>query len=120
MFTTLELAKMIKEANCNNGEPCSDYRLAQLLDIPKQTVSSWKTSGCIMKDETGLKAAKLLGLGPELVLAGLQVERAKDTPAYKSWKKIYKAMEQSSKGVAAAALLAVFVIPVAICNTPIV
>lgn len=119
MFTTLELTKMIKDANCNNGEPCSDYRLAQLLEIPKQTVSSWKTSGCIMKDATGLKAAKLLGLGPDLVLAGLAVERAKNTPAYKNWKRIYKALEASAKSNAAAVLLTVFVSGVAFCNMPI-
>lgn len=119
MFTTLELAKMIKDANCNNGAPCSDYRLAKLLDISKQTVSNWVNHGAIMKDETGLKAAKMLGLGPDLVLAGLAVERAKNTPAYKNWKRIYKAMEASAKSNAAAVLLTVFVSGVAFCNMPI-
>jgi hypothetical protein len=84
MITTLDLLELVKKTY----ENCSDYRAAQLLEISRQTPSTWIHRGSVMDDKTAIKAALLCNLDPEYVLACIAAERAKDSDAFPHWEHI--------------------------------
>ena len=58
----------------NNG--CSDYRIAQILGISKQSMSKYRSAGTPADDEIAAKIAVALDLPPMRVIADLRAGRA--------------------------------------------
>lgn len=81
---TKTLLANLKAAN----DGASDYRVAKILGVKPQTVSQWKTGKATMGDESGIKAAQLLGLDAKKVLLDLHIERDAGNAASPVWKAI--------------------------------
>ena len=58
----------------NDG--CSDYRLAQILEVSKQALSRYRLSGTPADDEVAARIAVALDLPPMRVIADLRAGRA--------------------------------------------
>ncbi|NIB44735.1 helix-turn-helix transcriptional regulator [Pseudomaricurvus alkylphenolicus] len=71
MLTTIAIVDRL-----NDWKGWSDYRVAQMLEVTHQTVSKWRKKGAIMSNETAVKAAEILGLPEEFILAGIELERS--------------------------------------------
>jgi transcriptional regulator with XRE-family HTH domain len=68
----------------------SDYALAKVLGVAKQTVSNYQNGKTQLDEPIARRVAEILGIHPGLVLLDMQRERAK-TPEDKSlWQEIYK------------------------------
>lgn len=78
MLTTLDLLDEIEKTHGG----CTDYRAAQLLQVTRATLSQWRRRGTVMDDETAIKAADLLDLNPEYVVACIHAERVKNRASY--------------------------------------
>lgn len=72
MITTKQLIEFVREKNDN----CSDYRLAKILHVSRQSVMGYTSKGQVLSDEKGLEVASILGLDKTAVLMNLQAERA--------------------------------------------
>ena len=69
-MNTIEVLDSI--SRCNNN--CSDYKIAQLMDVTRSAVSSWRKGKNIMRANNRLRAAKLLNYDPFLLLYYGQLE----------------------------------------------
>lgn len=81
MLNTAQIVELVRRQS-NTG---SLYAASKLLEVRPQTITGYTSSYRVMNDEIGLKAASLLGIDPDYVLACLAAERAKDSPAFKTW-----------------------------------
>ena len=72
IINTLALAEAVKSLIPRH----TYYSLAKELGVNTETARCWFVRGTVMDDKTALKAAKMLDLDPETVLAWLQVERS--------------------------------------------
>lgn len=104
LMTTIEMVDELKSLNGN----ASDYRIAQILGVKPQTVSSWRLRGSIFDDETALKVAAALGYQPEYVVACVHAERAKTPQARTVWTHIAAAFGTAAALVVAVGILAHF------------
>ncbi|MFL1484909.1 helix-turn-helix domain-containing protein [Marinobacter sp. LN3S78] len=55
---------------------CSDYRIAQLLDVSRSCVSRWSKGNGTIGDEPAARLADLCGLDPVEVLTEIYIERS--------------------------------------------
>lgn len=55
---------------------CSDYRIAQLLNVSRQAVSRWSKGNGTIGDEPAARLADLCGLDPVEVLTEIYIERS--------------------------------------------
>ena len=84
----------------------SDYALAKLLWLTRQTVSAHKSgSAKAFGDETGQRIAELLDLDPAYVLACLAAERAKRPDVRATWQRVAEQFEQIKHAARVAMLL---------------
>lgn len=84
MWTTKKLLKSLKQ---NNGN-CTNYRIHKILDCSPRAVSNWDNGRATMDDTYARKAANLLGLDEDYVVACITAERNKNTSNYDLWKHI--------------------------------
>ena len=82
MKTTLEF---ISDLKSRYGIE-SDYALAKLLGIAKNTMSLYRNSKSHFSDEVAIKAAELLGIDAGYVMACMAYERARTPLAKARWK----------------------------------
>ncbi|WP_375191246.1 hypothetical protein [Marinobacter sp.] len=61
----------------NQYNGCSDYRIAQLLQVSKACVSRWSNGKVGLGDESAARLADLCGLDPVEVITELHLEKAK-------------------------------------------
>ena len=84
----------------------SDYALAKLLWLTRQTVSAHKSgSAKAFGDETGQRIAELLDLDPAYVLACRAAERAKRPDVRATWQRGAEQFEQVKHAARVAMLL---------------
>lgn len=102
MLTTNAILDLLKD---NFG---SDYKTAKVLGTTTQRISKMRCNDGIMTDEQGLKAAEILDLDEEFIIASLVAERSKTSPAYSILQRIADKFEP--KSAAAAVLFSVFLI----------
>jgi plasmid maintenance system antidote protein VapI len=63
----------------------SDYKLAQVLDVAQQTITSYRHGRTQMNDEVAFRAAHMLGKPPAPLMAQIAGERAKNANVAKVW-----------------------------------
>jgi len=93
MLTTAEIIARIKKMH---GD-CSDYRVSKLLGITSQAVYQWTSGARAMGDETAIKAALLLKLDPDYVVACIAAERAKGSNAFTTWRHIAERLQPATR-----------------------
>ena len=101
---TIDYLELIKNNNRVKGQPCSDYRAAQLLQIDRSAIVRYK-QGRQMDDEVAIRAADLLSLDPAAVLLDMQINRAKTPDIKSTWEKIRKALNNTTAALLTAAIL---------------
>ena len=92
MITTIKIIDRL-----NEWKGWSDYRIAKMLEVSHQAVSKWRNKGVIMSDDAAIKAAEILRLPPEFILANIHAERALNSPAYGAAESIAEAIEEKFK-----------------------
>lgn len=78
MLTTRQLVEHFMERE----EIHSMYGVAKRLDVPQTTVQGWVKYGRVIKDETALQIAEILGMPTEWVILSLAAERAISKMSY--------------------------------------
>ncbi len=81
MLTTCDLVERLKSVT----DTGSAYAVAKLLGTTQSSLTNYMSGTRTMSDEVGLKAAKILKIEPDYVLACLSAERAKGTPTGRQW-----------------------------------
>lgn len=84
MFSTVELLERAKVA----AGDASDYRIAQLLGVPRGTVSSYRRGISRPENPIAMRLADLCGLDPVEVVASVNLERAKSDTDRELWEMI--------------------------------
>lgn len=64
---------------------CSDYRLAKILSMSQQGISTVMTNKTTLSDENAVKLAVELGLDPVYVIICMNWQRAKDDSIRAIW-----------------------------------
>lgn len=95
MLTTIEILDRLK------AKLGSDYRTAKTLEIPQQRITGLRSNGGSLTDAQGLKAAQILGIKEDFVIASLVAERSKNSPAYAVLKRIANKFEPRKSAAAA-------------------
>ena len=85
------IAELIDEAKFK-GHLKSDYALAKVLLVSKSTVSNWQNGVAAPDDAQCLNLAFLCDLEPAYVLALVQANRQKYSPACHVWRQIFEAV----------------------------
>lgn len=101
MKTTLELIAELKEKTGIE----SDYAIAQLLGVTKNTISLYRNGKTYMGDELILKVADILESDPAYIMACIHAEREKNQAV----KKIWERFATLTAGLAALVILSVTV-----------
>lgn len=110
MHTSAEFAREIRA----RYKIESDYALAKLLRVTRQTMSAHKHGDAkTFGEETGTRIAELLGLDEGYVLACLAAERARSETARAAWTRL-----AARARVAAFALVAMGVTLIGIATPP--
>lgn len=103
MRSTKELLAQLAAAHRDaKGQPASDYRLAALLGVKKQTVSRYRNDKGVLDDAVALRIADLLQIERGLVLTWVHAERALRLEQ----RDVFSALEQLAARIAAGVLLA--------------
>ena len=66
-------------------DDCSDYKIAQMMEVTRQQVSRWRTGKETMSEQQRIKVAELLKQEPIEQLIHGRLERAKCTDSKKVW-----------------------------------
>lgn len=82
MVTTSDLLDLLKD------KLGSDYKTAKALGVSTQRISQLRTVGGVFTDTQGLEAAKILNFPAEAIILSLAAERALNSPAFDTLKKI--------------------------------
>jgi predicted transcriptional regulator len=69
---------------------CSDYRIAQLLQVSKPCVSRWSNGKGTIGDEPAARLADLCGLDAVEVLTELYIERSKSRATRQYFEEVLK------------------------------
>lgn len=91
MKSTIELLDI---ARAQNGD-CSDYRLAQLLGVPPQTVSNYRVGRSHPANPIAAELGRLCGLDPDQVVCWVNIERAKDDADLKTWHSLLSRVQRT-------------------------
>ncbi|WP_414708876.1 helix-turn-helix domain-containing protein [Roseateles sp.] len=78
---------MLERAKTATGG-ASDYRIAQLLGVPRTTISNYRTGLRVPENPIAMRLADLCGLDPVEVVASVNLERAKSETDRELWKMI--------------------------------
>jgi predicted transcriptional regulator len=89
MTTTLTVIDRIK----SNHNITSDYAVAKLLGVSRQSVSYYRSKGSQFDDTTALRAAKLADIDPYKLLASLHSEKAVTDDSAEFWKDLKNTRE---------------------------
>lgn len=84
MFSTTDLLDRAKAA----AGDVSDYRIAQLLGVPRATVSGYRRGVSRPENPIAMRLAELCGLDPVEVVASVNLERAKSETDRELWEMI--------------------------------
>lgn len=104
MKTSKDFAREIREHYGKKGI-LSDYALAKLLGLTRQTISAHKSgSAKAFGDETGERIAQLLDLDPAYVLACLAAERAKRPDVRATWQRVAKVFSRAKQAAKVASV----------------
>lgn len=95
MLTTVQILDSLKT------KFGSDYRTAKELEIPQQRITHLRNIGGTLTDQQALKAAQILGIKEDFVIASLVAERSKNSPAYAVLKRIADKFEPRKSAAAA-------------------
>lgn len=68
----------------------SDYAVAKLLGITRQTISGYRNGGKQFDDAIARRVAEVLGIHPGLVMLDMHRERSKTPEDRSVWQEIYK------------------------------
>lgn len=93
MITTSKLLAAIKKSHSN----CSDYQVAKLLNVTRGTVSCWARKKTYMSEQVARKAAQLLALDEDYVVACVHAEQHKEDDLYPIWERICGKLEERSR-----------------------
>lgn len=104
MLTTAKIIEMIRKDNIRNGLPSSNYYVAKTLGVSPQSINSLNKTGTVLNDTNAMKAASLLGLNPDYVLASLQAERARNEPSAPIWRMIAHRLEGAAAALVVLAI----------------
>ena len=85
---------------------CSDYRIAQLLQVSKGCVSRWTQGKGTMGDESAARLADLCELDPVEVLTEIYIERSKSRVTRKYFEEVLK-RSSGAQVIVIAALFAI-------------
>lgn len=66
----------------------SDYALAKVLGVTKQTVSRYRLGLSQFDDAVALRVAELMSVNPGLVLIDMHAERTKNDEVRSVWEKV--------------------------------
>lgn len=95
MLTTQTAIELLREKYDN----CTDYRLAKILGVSRQTVMKWRDGIHSVDDKNAIKFADLLSIDGHYLLSCIQAERANkssnDTAA-KMWSDIASMVAQQT------------------------
>jgi predicted transcriptional regulator len=86
LLSTLDLLERAKAA----AGGASDYRIAQLLGVPRTTVSNYRNGVTRPENPIAMRLADLCGLDPVEVVASVNLERAKSETDRELWEMILK------------------------------
>lgn len=81
----------------------TDYRVSKELIVSRNTISTYRSKGTTLEEDTAMKVAHALEIDPAIILADQAMERAKNEEARSAW----AAVLQRLGGVAAGFLIAV-------------
>lgn len=85
----------------------SDYKLAPLLGIGKAAVSGYRNRGTEFDDTVAIRAARLLNLPEDEVLANIHAARAKDDDVRKVWERLAEKLHGAAASVMIAVIMSV-------------
>ncbi len=86
----------------------SDYAVHKLLNVTHQQIANYRKGKSLMGDEAALKAAELLELEPDYLLACLHAERSSDAEVSKVWAGLAEKLKKTSATTAALAFAILF------------
>jgi hypothetical protein len=66
----------------------SDYAVAKALNVPRATVSNWRTRRSHFDDAIALRVAALLGIDPAQIIAAAHADRARGPELKQVWQRI--------------------------------
>lgn len=66
----------------------SDYAIAKALNVPRATVSNYRTGRSAFEARIALRVAELLEIDAGRVLVDMEIERARDAQTRTLWKRI--------------------------------
>lgn len=78
---------------------CSDYRIAQLLQVSRSCIPRWKKGAGTIDDEPAVRLADLCGLDPLVVLTELHLERSRSRASRQYFEGILKVLDKSEVAV---------------------
>jgi hypothetical protein len=81
-----ELARLDKAS----GGTGTDYKLAQLLDVPRATISNYRRGVTQLDDVLAIRLAELIKEQPLRLIGEINAERARDTRTKAFWSKTAK------------------------------
>lgn len=96
-MNTNEILDAIKE---RHSLP-SDYAVHKLLGVTYQQISNYRKGKSLMGDEAALKAAELLQLPPDYLLACLHAERSSDQDVQRVWSGLADKLKKTSAATTA-------------------
>lgn len=97
---------LLADDDKSDGGSGSDYRLAQLLGVPKSSISNYRNGRSQMEDRIAIRLAEMLGVPPVTVVAEIHAERSKDPNTQSFWNELSAAMTKARKaGVAGIAVM---------------
>ncbi len=100
MKTTPEVLDAVKEKLGIE----SDYALAKHLKVTRAMISSYR-HGRTFSAPIAIKAAKILGVEPAIILAIAEMEKAGNQELKKAWRRAVQALQATAAGLAVAATL---------------
>lgn len=86
----------------------SDYAVHKLLGVTHQQIGNYRKGKCLMGDEAALKAADLLDLPADYLLACLHAERSNDQDVQRVWFGLADKLKKGSATTAALAFAILF------------
>lgn len=76
-------------------DDASDYRLAQLLGVPPQTVSSYRVGRSLPANPIAARLAELCDLDPAAVICWVNIERAQSDDDRRTWHLMLSRVQRS-------------------------
>lgn len=98
----------------------SDYQLAKLLGLRKQTIGSLQAADSTFSVETAMRVAELLGIDPKPIVVQAHLERARSPAERKMWESLLGKVAAIAVGAVGLAAIATYPADVIAAVRPIV